>query len=73
MCRRWRAGREDTPLLTVAHDEAEPHEASGSALDAIVREAARRMLAVALQVEVSASSDAQAEEVDGQGHRLVVH
>ena len=73
MCRRWRAGREGTTLLTAAHDEAESHEASGSMLDAIVREAARRMLAVALQAEVSASSDAQAEEVDEQGHRLVVH
>jgi len=62
MCRRWRAGREGTPVLKavgkvrpvlkVVHDEAEPNEASGSVLDEIVREAARQMLPVALQVEV---------------------
>ena len=48
MCRRWRAGREGTPILRVVHDEAEPNEVSGSVLDEIVREAARQMLAVAL-------------------------
>ena len=72
MCRRWRAGREGTPILKVVHDEAEPNEASGSVLDEIVREAARQMLAVALQAEVSAYIDAHAEEVDENGHRLVV-
>src|SRR5260370_37165025 len=72
MCRRWRAGREGTPMLKVVHDEAEPNEASGSVLDEIVREAARQMLAVALQAEVSAYIDAHAEEVDESGHRLVV-
>src|SRR5258706_8629413 len=72
MCRRWRAGREGTPMLKVVHDEAEPNEASGSVLDEIVREAARQMLAVALQTEVSAYIDAHAEEVDEYRHRLVV-
>src|SRR5437870_8730269 len=72
MCRRWRAGREGTPMLKVVHDEAEPNEASGSVLDEIVHEAARQMLAVALQAEVSPSIDAHAEEVDEHGHRLVV-
>ena len=72
MCRRWRAGREGTPMLKVVHDEAEPNEASGSVLDEIVREAVRQMLAVALQAEVSAYIDAHAEEVDENGHRLVV-
>src|SRR6266508_2716975 len=72
MCRRWRAGREGAPMLKVVHDEAEPNEASGSVLDEIVREAARQMLAVALQAEVSAYIDAHAEEVDENGHRLVV-
>src|SRR6266508_3853138 len=72
MCRRWRAGREGTPMLKVVHDEAEPNEASGSVLDESVREAARQMLAVALQAEVSAYIDAHAEEVDENGHRLVV-
>src|ERR1700694_6127764 len=72
MCRRWRAGREGTPMLKVVPDEAEPNEASGSVLDEIGREAARQMLAVALQAEVSAYIDAHAEEVDENGHRLVV-
>ena len=54
-------------MLKVVHDEAEPHEASGSVLDEIVREAARQMLAVALQAEVSAYIDAHAEEVDENG------
>src|SRR5258708_6989141 len=68
MCRRWRAGREGTPMLKVVHDEAEPNEASGSVLDEIAGEAARQMLAVALQAEVSAYIDAHAEEVDENGH-----
>src|SRR5258708_32888515 len=72
MCRRWRAGREGTPMLKVVHDEAEPNGASGSVLDEIVREAARQMLAVALQAEVPAYIGAHAEEVDENGHRLVV-
>ena len=59
-------------MLKIVHDEAEPNEASGSVLDEIVREAARQMLAVALQAEVSAYIDAHAEEVDENGHRLVV-
>ena len=46
-------------MLKVVHDEAEPNEASGSVLDEIVREAARQMLAVALQAEVSAYIDAR--------------
>lgn len=59
-------------MLKVVHDEAEPNEASGSVLDEIVREAARQMLAVALQAEVPAYIDAHAGEVDENGHRLVV-
>jgi putative transposase len=59
-------------MLKVVHDDAEPNEASGSVLDEIVREAARQMLVVALQAEVSAYIDAHAEEVDENGHRLVV-
>jgi hypothetical protein len=50
-------------MLKVVHDEAEPNEASGSVLDEIVREAARQMLAVALQAEVSAYIDADPERV----------
>ncbi len=41
-------------MLKAVHDEAGPNEASGSVLDEIAREAARQMLAVALQAEVSA-------------------
>ena len=59
-------------MLKVVHDEAKPNEASGSVLDEIVPEAARQMLAVALQAEVSVYIDAHAEEVDENGHRLVV-
>jgi len=33
MCRRWRAGREGTPLLKVVRDAAKPNEASGSVLE----------------------------------------
>src|SRR4051794_5443339 len=47
--------------------------ADGSSLiDEIVRDGARRMLAVALQAEVAAYIDAHAGEVDSDGHRLVV-
>jgi hypothetical protein len=46
--------------LKVVHDEAEPNEASGSLLGEIARDAARQMLAVALQA-VSAYIDAHAE------------
>ena len=59
-------------MLRIVHDEAEPSEASGSVLDEIVREAASQMLAVALQVEVSAYIDAHAEEVDANDHRVTV-
>ena len=51
-------------MLKVVHDEAEPNEASGSVLGEIVREAARQMLAVALQAEVPACIDAHAGEFE---------
>ncbi|MGO1267518.1 MAG: IS256 family transposase [Microbacterium gubbeenense] len=41
-------------------------------LDAIVRDGARQMLAAALQAEVASYVDAHADEVDENGHRLVV-
>jgi putative transposase len=41
-------------------------------LDELVREGARQMLAVALQAEVAAYIDAHADQVDQDGHRLVV-
>jgi putative transposase len=46
--------------------------AGGSLLDEIVRDGARQMLAAALHAEVAAYIEAHAEELDGDGHRLVV-
>jgi hypothetical protein len=43
----------------------------GPAVDELVREAARRMLAAALEAEVDAYVSALADEVDEQGRRLV--
>jgi transposase-like protein len=45
---------------------------SGSLIDEIVRDGARRMLAAALEVEVAAYIAAHAGELDEQGRRLVV-
>lgn len=50
----------------------EPNAGSGSLLDEIVRDGARKMLAVALQAEVAAYVEAFADEVDEHGRRLVV-
>lgn len=44
----------------------------GSLLDQIVRDGARQMLAAALQAEVAAYVEAFTDEVDENGHRLVV-
>src|SRR3954454_6883525 len=68
--RRWRVGREGTPMLTVVPDLA--GIAGSSVLDELVREGARRMLAAALEAEVAAYVDAHAGEVDEHGRRLVV-
>ena len=43
-----------------------------SSLDEICREGARRMLAAALELEADLYCEALAEQVDGEGHRLVV-
>jgi transposase-like protein len=63
-------------VLKVVHDASVPHdntESSGSSLlDEIVRDGARRMLAAALQAEVSAYIEAHADDLDSDGHRLVV-
>ena len=45
---------------------------SGSLIDALAREGARRMLAAALQAEVEAYVSAHTDAVDEAGHRLVV-
>jgi transposase-like protein len=61
-------------VLTVVQDGSSEEEraASGSLIDEIVREGARRMLAEALRAEVDAYITAFAVERDGQGRRLVV-
>ena len=61
-------------MLTVVHDaeEANGGEAGRSLLDEIVRDGARQMLAAALQAEVAAYVDQFVDQVDENGHRLVV-
>ena len=61
-------------MLTVVQEGSSGEEpaASGSLIDEIVREGARRMLAEALQAEVDAYIARFAGERDGQGRRLVV-
>jgi transposase-like protein len=72
--RRWNAGREGTPVLTVVQEGSSGEGAGrrGSLIDEIVREGARRMLAEALQAEVDAYIAAFAAERDEDGRRLVV-
>lgn len=62
-------------MLTVVHDTESSNDNTGSGrslLDDIVRDGARKMLATALQAEVTAYIDAHAHLVDDDGHRLVV-
>jgi transposase-like protein len=64
-------------MLKLVHDatksqQDEPPVITVSVLDALVRDAARSMLAAALAVEVAEYVDAAADERDGQGRRLVV-
>ncbi len=62
-------------MLKVVHEGSVSNgdaPGSGSALDEIVREGARRMLEAALLAEVAAYVDACVGEVDADGHRLVV-
>src|SRR5712691_8666259 len=72
--RRCNAGREGTPVLTVVQEGSSGEEpaASGSLIDEIVREGARRMLAEALRAEVDAYIAAFSGERDEDGRRLVV-
>jgi len=49
-----------------------PAGVGGSLLDELVRDGARQMLAAALQAEVAAYVEAHADQLDGNGHRLVV-
>jgi transposase-like protein len=64
-------------VLKVVHEESEsnahaPAGVGGSLLDEIVRDGARQMLAAALLAEVAAYIDAHSDQVDAEGHRLVV-
>ncbi|UCZ59384.1 IS256 family transposase [Mycolicibacterium phocaicum] len=63
-------------MLTVVHDVAQANDtrsgAGRSLLDEIVRDGARQMLAAALQAEVAAYVDQFVDQVDENGHRLVV-
>jgi transposase-like protein len=64
-------------MLKRVHDGPESAAPGGPAagsslLDEIVRDGARRMLAAALQAEVTAYVDPFVDEVDENGHRLVV-
>lgn len=64
-------------MLTVVDDAAVPAgpalaSSTSSALDEIVREAARQMLAVALRAEAAGYVEQHAGEVDPDGRRLVV-
>jgi transposase-like protein len=64
-------------LTVVADPDVTPAAAavaasSVSPIDEIVREGARRMLAAALEAEVAAYIAAHADQLDEEGHRLVV-
>lgn len=60
-------------MLKVVQGENESNEPTGgSLLDEIVRDGARQMLAAALHAEVAAHVEAFRDEVDENGHRLVV-
>jgi transposase-like protein len=64
-------------MLKVVHEDDEtnahaPAAVGGSLLDELVRDGARAMLAAALQAEVGAYVDAHTDQLDAEGHRLVV-
>ena len=69
--RRSNAGEKGTPMLRVVANDDVRAELSVD-LDAICREGARRMLAAALEAEADAYTAAFTEELDDDGHRLVV-
>ncbi len=61
-------------MLTVTKNAKEmpARGSSGSMLDEIVRDGARRMLAAALEAEVAAYVEAHVDQVDQDGRRVVV-
>jgi hypothetical protein len=56
--RRWRVGREGTPVLTVVAEDGQRRDGA-SLLDDIFREGARRTLAAALEAEMIAATFVQ--------------
>jgi putative transposase len=64
-------GVEETPMLRIVTDD-EGRAELGAALDEIVLDGARRMLAAALEAEVDAYITGLAGERDERGRRLVV-
>jgi putative transposase len=71
LCRGCSPGEEGTPMLRVVTDD-EGRAEMRAALDEIVLDGARRMLAAALEAEVDAYIVGLAGERDERGHRLVV-
>ncbi|WP_174567145.1 transposase, partial [Mycobacteroides abscessus] len=63
-------------MLTVVHDADSSNDNAGgpgrSLIDEIVRDGARQMLAAALHAEVAAYVAQFADQLDEDGHRLVV-
>ncbi len=61
-------------MLTVvnSNEGSNPAGEDRSILDQIVRDGARQMLAAALRAEVAACIDQFTDQVDENGHRLVV-
>jgi hypothetical protein len=73
----WKSGIWQTATREcVVHDEARSNDDAGgggsSLLDAIVREGALQMMAAAPLAELSAQIEAHGDELDADGHRLVV-
>jgi putative transposase len=64
--------RKERRVLSVVVNNQQARDELALGLDELVREGARRMLAVALEAEVAAYIAAYASELDERGHRLVV-
>ena len=59
-------------VVQVAPVSSDTTVAGGSLLDQLARDGARQMLAAALRAEVAAYVEAHADQLDDDGHRLVV-
>ena len=59
-------------MLKIVQEGSDANQTGASLLDEIVRDGARQMLAAALLAEVAAYVEGHADQVDGDGHRLVV-